>query len=418
MSRNNDKNCSALEAETRSRILDAAMQILDAQTSDKLTTDMIAEAAGMSVGTLYNYFPQKSDLITAVAFKALETFDTKEAAIAGCDISIEDKLLAYSDYYHTHDKEKHRIHAVLSNSDLDSALIPINKQRERTLERLESMMGEVARYWEESTISPRLLMWVYLGVARGIRLVCESHPEKDVTVKDMAKLTVDIFLNGVKKADLPETLRACPSEVNFQSAKIDEFEETTTRRKIIDAIQNILKQQPKGNLNIDLISMNQIAKEAGLAKGTLYNHFKNKDELLAYAIMRPDKKVWKKIDEIASNKPIAQKLAILAASILLTNSDWCKIAYAIFDTKSDSLPLTRNAIENGAKNTDKWLAKIMEDAVAKGFFRDIPIDYLIRVFTSIINCYVGVRLHFEPDRSASEDAVTIVNFFINGVAAK
>ena len=47
-------------------ILDAASHLLDADGIDALTTTAVADRAGISVGSLYQYFPSKEALVAAV----------------------------------------------------------------------------------------------------------------------------------------------------------------------------------------------------------------------------------------------------------------------------------------------------------------------------------------------------------------
>lgn len=48
-------------------ILDATFQLLEADGAEKLTTNHIAERAGVSIGTLYQYFGGKQDILAAIA---------------------------------------------------------------------------------------------------------------------------------------------------------------------------------------------------------------------------------------------------------------------------------------------------------------------------------------------------------------
>jgi len=48
-------------------ILDAAFQLLEADGIEKLTTNHVAQRAGVSIGTLYQYFASKQEILAALA---------------------------------------------------------------------------------------------------------------------------------------------------------------------------------------------------------------------------------------------------------------------------------------------------------------------------------------------------------------
>lgn len=53
-------------------ILDATLQVLVRDGKERMTTTRVAERAGVSVGTLYQYFPNKSSLLQATLRRHLE----------------------------------------------------------------------------------------------------------------------------------------------------------------------------------------------------------------------------------------------------------------------------------------------------------------------------------------------------------
>ena len=62
-------------------ILEATVQVLLAVGADRLTTTRVAQRAGVSVGTLYQYFPNKQSLLFAVFAAHMETISSEiEAA--------------------------------------------------------------------------------------------------------------------------------------------------------------------------------------------------------------------------------------------------------------------------------------------------------------------------------------------------
>lgn len=57
-------------------ILEATVQVLVSQGLEKLTSARVAERAGLSVGTLYQYYPNKQALLSAVVVRHLDNVIT------------------------------------------------------------------------------------------------------------------------------------------------------------------------------------------------------------------------------------------------------------------------------------------------------------------------------------------------------
>jgi AcrR family transcriptional regulator len=73
---------SALRVE---RMLDAAATLLDEVGPEALTTSAIAARAGVSVGSLYQFFPDKHAVVESLARRAFERFTARMAGIAAAD---------------------------------------------------------------------------------------------------------------------------------------------------------------------------------------------------------------------------------------------------------------------------------------------------------------------------------------------
>ena len=69
-------------AQTVTIIFEATVQVLLALGPEKLTTTKVADRAGVSVGTLYQYFSDKQSLLAAVLKKHLE--DVADAVALAC----------------------------------------------------------------------------------------------------------------------------------------------------------------------------------------------------------------------------------------------------------------------------------------------------------------------------------------------
>ena len=73
-----------MQARSRARVqrlIDAADEVLAADGAEALTTTRVAEAAGVSVGSLYQYLPDKGALVEAVAGRYLAEFEALMAQL-------------------------------------------------------------------------------------------------------------------------------------------------------------------------------------------------------------------------------------------------------------------------------------------------------------------------------------------------
>lgn len=75
----------ARASETVAAILEAATQILEAGGLPAFTTNAVAERAGVSIGTLYQYFTDKNELLRAIAQRELRTTLTNVARVLADD---------------------------------------------------------------------------------------------------------------------------------------------------------------------------------------------------------------------------------------------------------------------------------------------------------------------------------------------
>lgn len=91
------------KAQRETRILDAALSAFRARGFEASRMEHIAEMSELSIGTLYNYFPTKGDLLVAIV--GLETADTLVAGQAVVDDPPDDPsdaLLTLAEAWYRH----------------------------------------------------------------------------------------------------------------------------------------------------------------------------------------------------------------------------------------------------------------------------------------------------------------------------
>jgi AcrR family transcriptional regulator len=75
---------SEVAALRRQRFIEATVEVLGEVGADRLTMDMVAERADAATRTIYNYFPTRQDLLSAVQSESLQAFrDTLQLEIPG-----------------------------------------------------------------------------------------------------------------------------------------------------------------------------------------------------------------------------------------------------------------------------------------------------------------------------------------------
>src|SRR3954471_12065922 len=62
------------------RMLDACAQLVDEVGYDGLTTNLLAERAGVAIGSVYQFFPDKRAIVQALTLRNLEAYLHRLAA--------------------------------------------------------------------------------------------------------------------------------------------------------------------------------------------------------------------------------------------------------------------------------------------------------------------------------------------------
>lgn len=159
--------------ERTSQILEAAMTLFARDGFDKARMDDIAEAAGLSKGTLYLYFDNKDALIAAILRQFFDAELTSAQEIFALDIPIPERLLALTQ------------HLAAEVTEM-SALLSIGFEFYAVAARQKSVRDFLQDYFRRYTHVIAALL--QQGIARGE--IRDTDPQ-------MAALTVIALLEGL-----------------------------------------------------------------------------------------------------------------------------------------------------------------------------------------------------------------------------
>jgi AcrR family transcriptional regulator len=125
--------------ETVRAILEAAARILESGRVASYTTNEIAERAGVSIGSLYQYFPSKEALTRALILREtaslLHDADAATAAATGTDALL---MLIGAAVRHQLKRP-----ALARQLDIEEARLPMAGDAERVSEKLRAMLSAV-----------------------------------------------------------------------------------------------------------------------------------------------------------------------------------------------------------------------------------------------------------------------------------
>ena len=171
--------------QTVDAMLDAVERVLKRHGIDAITTNRIAEAAGVSIGSVYQYFPDKRAIFTALHGRHVtEVSQVIERALAGSASSFDDFARSRVEMLvdvHARDPE---LHEIISAAVPESALGFRNALR-ATFERVISS-GQWGRYDEQVAnrmrfVLPRMIEALVHGAAQpGLPISIEHAREEAV----------------------------------------------------------------------------------------------------------------------------------------------------------------------------------------------------------------------------------------------
>jgi AcrR family transcriptional regulator len=188
-----------MRAAAAEAILDAAEEVASERGLEAASCAAIAERAGVAVGTLYNYFPDRDGLIAAL-FKARRDEllpRVVAAAEAHATLPFEARLRGFLREVMASYEEQRRFIRLALDADRSMPKVkdPRHTHMVRFLGALEDIFADGAK--DGHVVAGRHVEFarMLLGALKAMTLL---HIERGTAFTDDAELLVDTFLHGVR----------------------------------------------------------------------------------------------------------------------------------------------------------------------------------------------------------------------------
>jgi len=177
------------------------------------------------------------------------------------------------------------------------------------------------------------------------------------------------------------------------------------RTEIIDAARSVFARKGFARGIVD-----QIAKEAGIAKGTIYLYFRSKKEIYR-AVLNHDMEFLKTstLERIDAAGNLKDKIRAFTLS-RLESAEARKELFRIMDTESGSLSFTRSQYRDWLREPVLRLASAIEDASRRGEIRRVPSEKAAWIIADMTRGTIQRRLLGQSDTLPSEDSEFLLGF--------
>ena len=180
------------------RVLDAADALLAAEGERALVTTRVAEAAGVSVGSLYAYFSDKEAIAEALALRYWSQIEARIASVveAGERAPHDDPTAALLDAVAGGFRDSAGFRALWFGALRTERLRDVTRPARTTIGALVDRL--LAVHWPQADPARRATV-ARMVVLAGDGLLREAfrlHPDGDATVLEEGRLMLDAYINA------------------------------------------------------------------------------------------------------------------------------------------------------------------------------------------------------------------------------
>lgn len=301
--------------QTRAMILAAAARYFRYQGYNAATMRKIAKFANMEAGSIYYHFSSKEDILDEVLELGLRRlYNESRQVLAKAKAQNKDFRQTLSAMVNTH------LTFLLSESDFTSAnirnfptLSEELRRKHRPLRRAYSDLWNVFLTEAQQNGCVRTdiaIKPVRQFVLGALNWTVEWYDAERYPVAALSERVTKLLLDGMAIKGHPPVLASKLDHKQFSNPEASSNKAAQTRRQVLSAAAGIIRDR-----GYKAATMRAISSEAGIEAGSIYYHFRSKDDILDEVLDKGLRVLLREVTRTVSNREQEEDLRIVADAI-------------------------------------------------------------------------------------------------------
>ncbi|MCE5268132.1 MAG: TetR/AcrR family transcriptional regulator [Planctomycetaceae bacterium] len=167
---------------------------------------------------------------------------------------------------------------------------------------------------------------------------------------------------------------------------------------------------------VDGLTMDRVALEAGIAKGSLYHYFASKRELVEFVFAKLIDPILRDMEEIVlAEGPAIEKLAGQLLSLFEHVARHAQIHKLLFENEATHGILQSSERRTAEVGTQR-LARVFQQGIAEGVFRPADPVMLAHMYLGLCRAVLESQPQLDTLEQRENLRALILGTFLNGIA--
>jgi len=187
--------------------------------------------------------------------------------------------------------------------------------------------------------------------------------------------------------------------------------ESYKRQSIQDAVIRLIYRE-----GLKAVTMDRVAQETGIAKGTIYLHYRDKQDLLDEVKSSAVAPIMKTVDDIlrGDGAPDARLRAFALAYLEYFDEHRDLFRVLIYEREVVRVQGSRYQ-SNRYRRLIEGTARVIDEAVRDEVFREVNPNKVAAMFVEAMFAMMNQRLRSDEPTPVGEDAALLGDVFIRGL---